>query len=250
MFISFCYIQLVSEMATIMKLSLVIFVTVGILPSGALQCQTCTESPLQSPEQCNMSNTEANCGSFRCIALTAELMNGTLVGIRGCYSSNAGQCTNVSACVQRNESLPDGVYFERCVAECCSQERCIALTAELTNGTLVGIRGCYSASAEQCTNISACNQRNESLSGPVYFKRCVAECCTQTLRNKNVFPILPDLPSPSTVHAVPSSSIAGSANNTQASPTQAPKDPTAAGIKMKASLYFPIFLLIIIEIMS
>lgn len=128
--------------------------------------------------------------------------------------------------------------------------RCIALTAELTNGTFVGIRGCYPSNAGECTNISACKQRNESLSGPVYFKRCEAVCCTQALCNKNFFPMRDELPSPSSVRVMPSSSVAGSANTTQASTTQAPKDPTAAGIKMKAVLYLPIFLLIIIEIMS
>ncbi|XP_078368976.1 uncharacterized protein LOC144652952 [Oculina patagonica] len=176
--------------------SLAIFFAVCTLPSvfgGGLNCQSCTESPLQSPEKCNMSNTEEYCGSNdKCIALTAELMNGTLVGIRGCFPDSAGQCTNISACNQRNESLPDGVYFERCVAECCTQPRC----------------------------------------------------------NKGLFPMLPELPSPSSVRVMVSSSIAGSAKTTQASTTQAPKDPTAAGIKMKAFLHLPIFLLIIIKIMS
>ncbi|KAL9972653.1 hypothetical protein ACROYT_G019002 [Oculina patagonica] len=129
-------------------------------------------------------------------------------------------------------------------------QRCIALTAELMNGTLVGMRGCFPDSAGQCTNISACNQGNESLPDGVYFERCVAECCTQDRCNKGLFPMLPELPSPSSVRVMVSSSIAGSAKTTQASTTQAPKDPTAAGIKMKAFLHLPIFLLIIIKIMS
>ncbi|KAL9972656.1 hypothetical protein ACROYT_G019007 [Oculina patagonica] len=167
----------------IVRLSLVIFVTGCILPSAfasGATCYTCTESPLQSPEQCNMSNTIFYpCLSFRCVTITAELTNGTLVGIRGC-SSGYGIC-----------------------------------------------------------NITSCNQRNESLSGPVYFKRCVAECCFDSICNGGLFPMLPELPSPSPVPAIPSSSIAGSA-----------KDPTVAGIKMKAFLYLPIVLPIIIEIMS
>ena len=121
--------------------------------------------------------------------------------------------------------------------------RCIALTAELTNGTLVGIRGCYPSNAGECTNISACNQRNESLPGPVYFKSCVAECCTLDMCNNNLFPMLPELPSPSSVQAMASSVV----YTTQASTT--PTDPTAAGIKIKALLYLPIFLVVVINMM-
>ncbi|XP_078368977.1 uncharacterized protein LOC144652953 [Oculina patagonica] len=178
-------------MSFIMWWSLAFLAAVCTLPSvfaGGTLCQSCTESPLQSPEQCNMSNTEANCGSNTCIALTAELMNGSFVGIRGCYPSNAGQCTNVSACDQRNGSLPDGAYFKRCLAECCTTERC----------------------------------------------------------NKGVFPMLPELPSPSSVRVIVSSQIAGPVNATKAPTTQA---PTSAGIKMKAFLYLPILLLVITDIM-
>ena len=129
--------------------------------------------------------------------------------------------------------------------------RCIALTAELKNGTVVGIRGCFPENAGQCTNVSACNQRNESLPGGVYFKRCVAECCDQARCNKNLFPMLPELPSPSSVHVMSSSSIAGPVNATQASTTQEPKgSPTSAGIQKKAFLQLPIFLLIITPIIS
>ena len=113
------------------------------------------------------------------------------------------------------------------------------------NGTLVGIRGCYPSNADACTNISACNQRNESLPDGISFKRCMAECCTQEMCNKDLFPILPELPSPSSVHAMASSAIAGSANTTLATTTQAPN----AGIKTKAFLYLPILLLFIIDIM-
>ena len=119
------------------------------------------------------------------------------------------------------------------------------------NGTVVGMRGCFPAQSGECTNVSACNQRNESLPVGVYFKRCVAECCDQTRCNKELFPILPDLPSPSSVHVMANSSIAGTVNATQASTTQEPKgSPTSAGIQTKAFLQLPIFLLIITPIIS
>ncbi len=120
---------------------------------------------------------------------------------------------------------------------------CIALIAELMNGTFVGIRGCYPSNAGQCTNVSACDQRNGSLPDGVQFKRCLAECCTQALCNANLVPMLPELPSPSSVRVMVSSQIAGPVN---ASTTQAPK---SAGIKMKAFLYLPILLLVITDIM-
>ena len=123
--------------------------------------------------------------------------------------------------------------------------RCIALTAELTNGTFVGMRGCFSTSLGNCT-ASACNQRNGTLSGPEYFARCVVECCAVGGCNKNLFPMLPE--SPSTVRDVV---VSSTARPTQPETTQAiTKGPTSVGIKMKAFLYLPIFLLVVLDIMS
>ncbi|XP_078368972.1 uncharacterized protein LOC144652949 isoform X2 [Oculina patagonica] len=126
-----------SELRVIVSWSLAILVAVCTLPSAfagplaPISCQSCIERPLQSPEQCNMSTTRAHCESLMpCIALAAELMNGTLVGMRGCYPFGAGTCTNISACVKRNESLPDGVYFKRCVAECCRGGLCIKASSQ------------------------------------------------------------------------------------------------------------------------
>ena len=107
--------------------------------------------------------------------------------------------------------------------------RCIALTAELTNGTFVGMRGCLPATAGNCSGTSACNQRNGTLSGQAYFARCVAECCTEEKCNSHHFPMLPE----------PSSSPAPT------SPT-----PAALDIKMKAFLYLHVFLLVILVIMN
>ncbi|XP_078368973.1 uncharacterized protein LOC144652951 isoform X1 [Oculina patagonica] len=178
-----------SELRVIVSWSLAILVDVCTLPSAFAggNCQSCIERPLQSPEQCNMSNDATFCtGLGQCIALTAELMNGTLVGMRGCWG---GECTNIRVCVSLNKSLPDGVYFKRCVAECC-----------FPGG----------------------------------------------LCNKGLFPMLPELPSPSSVRVIISSQMAGPVNASKASTTQA---PTSAVIKMKSFLFLPILLLVITDIM-
>lgn len=181
-------------MNVIMRLSLAIFVALCILPSAfagpfpiGLKCQSCPENPLQSPEQCNMSSTEETCADFICIALTAELTNGTLVGMRGCFTGSAGNCTT-----------------------------------------------------------SACNQRNGTLSGPDYFARCEAECCTEENCNTKLFPMLPE-PS-STVDVVVSSTPVP--NTTQPDTTEATKLPSSLAIKMRAFLYLPVFLLVPLDIMN
>ena len=128
--------------------------------------------------------------------------------------------------------------------------RCVALTAELTNGTFVGIRGCFYGDAGKC-NITDCKEKNESLSGPPYFARCVAECCTEEKCNTNLFPMLPAKPSPepsSTVDVVVSSTPVS--NTTQAETTEEPKPQPSLGIKMRAFLYLPVFLLVTLVIMN
>ena len=122
---------------------------------------------------------------------------------------------------------------------------CIALIAQLTNGTFVSMRGCFPTAAGNCST-SACDQRNGTLSGPEYFARCVVECCSEDRCNNNLFPMLPELQS--TVKGVVVSSTAGP---TQPETTQATTTgPTSVGIKMKAFLYLPFFLLVILDIMS
>ena len=126
--------------------------------------------------------------------------------------------------------------------------RCMSLTAELTNGTFVGMRGCFSGAADNC-NTSACNQKNESLSGPEYFARCVAECCTEENCNMNLFPMLAK-PS-STVEVVSSSTVVS--QNTTAQPdttVSSTKRPISLGIKMRAFLHLPVFLLVTLDIMN
>ena len=128
--------------------------------------------------------------------------------------------------------------------------RCTALTAELMNGTLVGMRGCYPSDGGECTNISACNQRNQSLPAGIYFKRCLAECCFKERCNKGLLPVLPQLPSPSTVHTMASSATAVAVNATQASTTQAHTSPSNVGVTMKlAFVYLPILLMLVTDIM-
>ena len=127
--------------------------------------------------------------------------------------------------------------------------RCIALTAELTNGTFIGMRGCFYRASGNCST-SACNERNESLSGPPYFARCVVECCTEENCNTNLFPMLPTKPS-STVEVVSSSTAVSQNTTTQPdTTTDATKPPTSLGIKMRAFLYLPVFLLVTLDIMN
>ena len=122
--------------------------------------------------------------------------------------------------------------------------RCIALTAALTNGASVGMRGCFPATAGNCTDTSACNQRNGTLPRSVYFARCVAECCTGEKCNANLFPMLPE--SSSTVEVVVSSTPVS--NPTQ--PDVYGPTPTSLGIKMRAFLYLPLSLLATLVIMN
>ena len=75
----------------------------------------------------------------------------------------------------------------------------------------------------------------------------MAECCTEEKCNKNLFPMLTE--HSSTVKDVVASPAA-EPNSTQPGTTQAPKSPTSVGIKMKAFFYLPIFLLVILDIMS
>ena len=126
--------------------------------------------------------------------------------------------------------------------------RCIALTAELTNGTFVGMRGCTSSGTVDC-NAEGCDEYNKTLSGPVYFTRCVAECCSTSRCNKNLFPMLTG-PSSTVPDMVVSSTAVP---NTHPGTTQPPKGSTtftSAGIKIKALLYLLLFLLVVLGIMS
>lgn len=120
----------------------------------------------------------------------------------------------------------------------------MALTAELPNGTVVGMRGC--SNTAQC-NSSACDNGNQSLSGGVYFERCIAECCDQERCNKDLFPILPGMPDPDPTSVQAMASSNGSV--TQALTTQATKGPTSASIKIKAIFFLPFLMPIIIHIM-
>ena len=44
--------------------------------------------------------------------------------MKGCYTWQ-GVCSDTTACEQgRNQSLPAGVQFKQCVAECCTTDRC------------------------------------------------------------------------------------------------------------------------------
>ena len=66
-------------------------------------------------------------------------------------------------------------------------------------------------------------KKNVTLSGPVYFARCVAECCTGEKCNMNLFPILTELSltEPSSTVEVVVSSTPVSQNTTQPETTEA-----------------------------
>ena len=55
-----------------------------------------------------------------CFAVTAELMNGTFVAYKECFKGSG--CNNTTACDRAENTT--GVSFKRCVADCCSQEKC------------------------------------------------------------------------------------------------------------------------------
>ncbi|KAJ7389268.1 hypothetical protein OS493_032423 [Desmophyllum pertusum] len=93
--------------------------------AGGFNCYGCSSEPLLSPSQCNMSTLNERCnddssGTGRCYAATAELMNGTIIGFKGCFHENA--CNNVSAC-NRAQNVT-GASFKRCVADCCDTYKC------------------------------------------------------------------------------------------------------------------------------
>ena len=124
---------------------------------------------------------------------------------------------------------------------------CFSATVELTNGTLAGIRGCYTSFSQGlCSNSTACNQSISGLPAGVQVKRCIAECCPGG--NCNLIPMFPVIPSPSVTAMVSTSS------DTTSQPTETtaavPKGPTAAGDMIKAPFYFGTFLLIIAHIMN
>ncbi|KAJ7389288.1 hypothetical protein OS493_032446 [Desmophyllum pertusum] len=94
--------------------------------AGGFNCYGCSSDPLVSPSQCNMSTVSVLCnddssGTGRCYAATAELMNGTIIGFKGCFHENAN-CNNVRAC-DRAQNVT-GASFKRCVAECCDTHKC------------------------------------------------------------------------------------------------------------------------------
>lgn len=99
--------------------------------AGGFYCVTCPSNPLQSPTQCNMSATKKDCtlgDGMRsgCFAATAELNNGTIISLKECYNKkdNEDICGNTTAC-NRAENMTGVVSpFKRCVAKCCSTDRC------------------------------------------------------------------------------------------------------------------------------
>lgn len=98
---------------------------------GSVYCVTCPSNPLQSPTQCNMSATDKDCTlddgiASGCFAATAELNNGTIISLKECYNKkdNEDICGNTTAC-NRAENMTGVVSpFKRCVAKCCSTDRC------------------------------------------------------------------------------------------------------------------------------
>ena len=55
------------------------------------------------------------------------MTNGSKVLIRDCYVypfQGGPKCSNSTACAQSNQSLPVGVEFKSCSAECCPDNKC------------------------------------------------------------------------------------------------------------------------------
>ena len=58
------------------------------------------------------------------MALMAELPNGTIIGIRGCRSYSMAGCNSSDVCNGKNETMPQGAHFKRCIGECCRTSVC------------------------------------------------------------------------------------------------------------------------------
>ena len=70
---------------------------------------------------------------------------------------------------------------------------CMALMAELPNGTIIGIRGCRVYSMAGCNSSVVCNSENERMPQGARFKRCIGECCSnfrRVLCNQDLYPVL------------------------------------------------------------
>ena len=126
---------------------------------------------------------------------------------------------------------------------CSSLLSCFAVTAELTNGTVVGFKNCFPENTD-CNNRTACD-RAQNVTG-ASFKRCVADCCDTDRCNRYLHQVLPSIAVPATPTATPTATASVSVNATHAPTTQRPSD---AGIKIKAFCYLPIFLLVIVQMM-
>ncbi|XP_068703796.1 uncharacterized protein [Montipora foliosa] len=231
-----------------------------VLPSVSaahLACHTCGTNLLQTPQQCAESNEQRNCSNATaCFAATAELANGTHIGIKDCYEWQ-GNCTQNTACMQGSNQT--GVVFQRCYATCCTDVRCntmlpsianltssttpqvsaahlacqtcgtnllqtpqqcaesneqrncsnaaayFAATAELANGTHIGIKDCYEWQGN-CTQNTACMQGSNQTG--VVFQRCYATCCTD-VRCNTMLPSIANLTSSTTPQGTTSTGTTG-----------------------------------------
>lgn len=110
-----------SRVALLLALTSVAVLLLPSVSAGGYYCKNCPSNPLQSPAACNMSSPDDDCVTNKpCYAVTAELMNGTLVSTRGCFTWT-GSCNN-TACEQvKNQT---GTEFKHCIADCCETQRC------------------------------------------------------------------------------------------------------------------------------
>ena len=82
------------------------------------------------------------------------------------------------------------------------REYCMALMAELPNGTIIGIRGCRSYSMAGCNSSDVCNTENETMPQGAHFKRCIGECCPTFSCNLGFYPVFPVVsPEPASSYA-------------------------------------------------
>ena len=82
------------------------------------------------------------------------------------------------------------------------RQYCMALMAELPNGTIIGIRGCRVYTMAGCNSSVVCNSENETMPQGARFKRCTGECCSNYLCNQGLYPVLaPVTPEPASSYA-------------------------------------------------
>ena len=102
------------------------------------------------------------------------------------------------------------------------REYCMALMAELPNGTIIGVRGCRSYSMAGCNSSDVCNSENETMPQGAHFKRCIGKCCPTFSCNLGFYPVFPVVspePASSYVMATGSVNLTSGTNKKKPGPT-------------------------------